>query len=91
VHSNKTLAETSAGSVLEDDLIRMREMHEEELERHKDEVMMALGEKDLALQNELKDIRRKFQESIEPVKRDSENLKTSLERLEFGECFLFIS
>lgn len=81
--AGKTLAETSAGNVLTEEMKKLQQRHEKEMKALKKEMEDAVAAKDEALKAELAEERRVLMEQMERQERDRAKLQeTRIEELQ---------
>ncbi|KAF2102744.1 hypothetical protein NA57DRAFT_7635, partial [Rhizodiscina lignyota] len=75
VEEQKTLVDTSAGRVVNEELLRLEEKYKKENEKIQKEMEQALRDRDDELQEILSEQRRKMEDELERVHRQQEQLK----------------
>lgn len=74
VEDNKALVDTAAGQAVNEELVRLTQKHQEDLERLQRELHEALEEHDLELQHILQQQQEHVDKEIEKVRRQQEQL-----------------
>ncbi|KAJ6024302.1 hypothetical protein N7540_005099 [Penicillium herquei] len=75
VDQSKRLVETAAGKSVKEELNRLEKKHENELQKIKEEYILALQEKDKELQETLQDAQRKIDRDLDKIHRQQEQLR----------------